>query len=279
MARTKTSAAKVDRSSATRADLRAALAVLGVATTTRATRGELAKAHAKAARAFLREKEAAARSAAARKGWQTRDRRVEEARGGDLRAVVVSVYPRKGGGASFDADAVRRRALAALSPLGGRVELDPKTDYRGLRRFRIPLSSAALMEDFVALDLSALDLGGGLLHVGFETVDGSFLPASFANGDPEATRLDAVGNLMADLMQYRSEPAETQRARERRVMRRRRKVQGQTEAQRVAANAKRSERRRRQKERERAAGTRAAKARVENAAREDRRRRKEARER
>ena len=279
MARTKTSAAKIDRSSATRADLRAALAVLGVETSSRATRGELAKKHSSAARSFLREKEAAARSAAARKGWETRDRREEEARGGDLRAVVVTVYPRKGRGESFDADTVRRRALAALAPLGGRAELDPNTDYRGLRRFRIPLSTAALMEDFAALDLSALDLDGGLLHVGFETTDGAFLPASFANADAEATRLDAVGNLMNDLMQYRSEPAATQRARERRVMRRRRKAQVQTEAQRIAANAKRSDRRRRQKAREVAAGTRAAKARVENAAREDRRRRKEARER
>jgi hypothetical protein len=279
MARTKTSAAKVDRSSATRADLRAALAVLGVQTSSRATRGELAKAHGRASRSFLREKEAAARSAAARKGWETRNRREEEARGGDLRAVVVSVYPTKGRGATFDADTVRRRALAALAPLGGRAELDPSTDYRGVRRFRIPLSSAALMEDFAALDLSSLDLGGGLLHVGFETTDGAYLPASFANADPTATRLDAVGNLMADLMQYRSEPAETQRARERRVMRRRRKTRTQTDAQRVAANAKRSERRRKQKVRERAAGTRAEKARRETAAREDRRRRKEARER
>ena len=277
MARTKTSAAGIDRSSATRADLRAALAVLGVATTTRTTRAELVKAHARAARSFAREKKRAARSDAARRGWETRDRREREERGGDLRAVVVSVFPRRGAGASFDADTVRRRVIAALAPLGGRAELDPSTDYRALRRFRIGLSSAALLEAVDAIDWTAIDLSGGLLHVGFETVDGQFLPASFANGRAEETGIDVAGSLLNDLQKYRIEPANVAAERERKVMRRRRAAQ--SSAAKDRANEKRSERRRRQKARELAAGTRAEKARAENKARDDRRRRKEARER
>jgi hypothetical protein len=253
--------------------------VLGVEVGSRATRPQLVKAHARAARAFVREKAAAARAAAARKGWQTRDAREREARGGDLARVVVSVYPRRGAGAGFDADAVRRAAVAALAPLGGRVELDPATDYRAARVFRIPLSSAALLDDVDRVRWDAIDLRGGLLHVGIETVDGQFLPASFANGRAEDTGIDVAGSLVNDLQKYRSEPVEVGAARERKVMRRRRRAAAESQAAKDRANAKRSERRRRQKERERAAGTRAAKARKENAAREDRRRRKEARDR
>lgn len=281
MARTKTSAARIDRASATRADLRAALAVLGVETGSRATRPQLVAAHARAARAFEREKAAAARSAAARKGWATRDAREREARGGDLARVIVSVYPRRGAGAGagFDADAVRRAAVAALAPLGGRVEIDPATDYRAARVFRIPLSSAALLDDVDRVRWDAIDLRGGLLHIGFETVDGQYLPASFANARAGDTGIDVAGSLVNDLQKYRAEPAEVGAARERKVQRRRRRAAAESQAAKDRANAKRSERRRRQKERERAAGTRAEKARKENAAREDRRRRREARER
>jgi hypothetical protein len=189
---------------------------------------------------------------------------------------VVSVFPRRGAGGSFDADAVRRRVVAALAPLGGRAELDPSTDYRALRRFRIGLSSAALLEAVDSIDWTAIDLSGGLLHVGFETVDGQFLPASFANGRAEETGIDVAGALVNDLQKYRTEPAGVAAARERGVMRRR---AAQSSAAKDRANEKRSERRRRQKARELAAGTRAEKARAENRAREDRRRRKEARER
>lgn len=187
------------------------------------------------------------RGAAALAAETRKVRREEES--GDIASVQVAVFP-PSGARGFDSEGLVREVLALLRPaLGGRMDLDPDTDWRGARVLSHPVATGVLMSRIERVPWGALKLRGARIHLAAITTDGEYLPLSAAVANPSKAGSEAAENLATDLSRYRGtedEPGEYVKRRRKKGKKRRVMT---TDQRRKVESKKRAERRERAKAR------------------------------
>jgi hypothetical protein len=119
---------------------------------------------------------------------------------GDIAALAIAVFRSRSRANLLD---VLSEVAAAISGVTGGLRRDA-SDWRTRLEYSPPWGTGDLALALGEVDWDALDFRGALVHLGAITVEGVFLPITFAFGDPRDLGTMAVAELLKDVASYRS---------------------------------------------------------------------------